>query len=1264
MRTSGKKASGEKDLGMSCKAALTFKAARKSGARARSFADRLCRGLQRSALVLAVALSCLSVGANSARAEPVRGEATLTAQPGYARLVLQFQEDIPTDVTVAGAILVIQFKKPVAVPIDLLPESAPAYVGSVRRDPDGTAIRMALTQKVRVNVMTAGERVFIDLLPDQWTGLPPALPAEVVKELSERAIAAERALRIQRMAEEAKKRPPVRVRASVQPTFVRFVFEMPDGVSVSSSLAADKFSLSFTSPLTFDLADAKIAMPANIHSINQKIEGETSRIDITLIGEADVHAFREDKNYVVDVAFEQGQKSKAARSLPKAPATPADKAVEIAPPTSEQIAQQMAKPADTLQPEIKSPDAKSSAVKPPETMTSDAKSAENKPVENKSLENKPSDNKSPVADVKAQASPAKPEVAAPPVAAPVVAAAVEAPAKTPSASSRSVPAKTPPPDGPAMTPAAGVTVEARLTSDDFRLTFPFTSPTPAAVFRRSDSIWLVFDTDQPIDASAIRREGAWIVADATPLDLPKGRAFRIRLNRPQLATMIGDERAWTLILADKAQSPPQPLTATRNMTDPGRASVGVSLAKPGQIHRFNDPDAGDQLLVMTAGGPARGFMKRQDFVEFALLESIHGVVVQQKSDDLTAGIASDTLILSRPGGLTLSTAMTAPDRATAAVRPVFDVTEWRTFQNAEFIPTRNKLLTAASMATGSARMPAHVDLARFYLARGMYVEAKGILDLALADVKPGEEDAAALTVHAVASTLAGRSELALADLANPAVAVNIDSQLWKALALGRLQKWAEAREKFKNVEFAITALPVDLQRIVIAEAFRASLEVRDYPGAAVRSNDLEVLGVGPDQAASIAVLRGRLAEALGRDQDALAAFAAASGSADRPAASEAKVREIALRQKREEISDDDALRDLEVLAATWRGDSTEVKTLGMLSRLYAAKARYPETFAATYRATQLEPNSETSRKLQDEASALFEQIYNGARGDDLPPVEALAMFYEFRDLTPIGRRGDEMIRRLADRLVGVDLLDQASELLQYQIDHRLQGSARAQVASRLAMVYLMNRKPERAIAALRTTRIADLAGEIRQQRLLLEARAQTDIGRHDLALEIISNVSGREAVRLRSDIYWASRRWRESAEQIELLYGDRWREFQPLSPTEKSDVIRAAIGYALAEDAIGLARFREKYNPKMDGGSDRAAFDLAAKPARANSADFARIAKMAATIDTLDGFLRDMRIRFPDAMARAKLPPEIKTDPNPTGSLPAIKGLRPVAAAR
>jgi hypothetical protein len=412
------------------------------------------------------------------------------------------------------------------------------------------------------------------------------------------------------------------------------------------------------------------------------------------------------------------------------------------------------------------------------------------------------------------------------------------------------------------------------------------------------------------------------------------------------------------------------------------------------------------------------------------------------------------------------------------------------------------------------------------------------------------------------------------------------------------------------------------------------------------------------------VLRGRLAEGLGHDKDALDNYKRAIASPDRRAATEAKLLEIALKQKRDEISQEDTLRELETLEATWRGDALEVQALELLAHIYADTGRFAECFGAVRMANLLAPNLEIARQGQDAAAALFVQLFLGPKGDNLPAIDALGLFYEYRDLTPIGRRGDEMIRRLADRLVAVDLLDQAAELLQYQVDKRLEGAARAQVAARLAMVYLTNHKPERAIDALRSTRIADLSGELRQQRLLLEARAQSDVGRHDLALDIISNINGREAIRLRSDIYWAARQWRESAEQIELYYADRWRDFKPLNASEKSDIIRAVVGYALAEDVIGLTRFREKYMPLMSSGADRAAFEIASKPVGSTGADFAQIAKMAASVDTLEGFLHDMRTRYPDASARLNAPGMAKADPNPTGSLPTIVGTKQAKAAK
>ncbi len=243
------------------------------------------------------------------RADPVKGEASFSTTGGYARLVFKLSQDVGSTVTAAGSIIVIRFDQPVDVPVDKLPEGAPEYISSARRDPDGSAIRVSLARKVTINTMTAGERIFVDLLPETWSGPPPSLPMEVVRELAERARAAERLLRVQRATATVKKRPPIRVRALIQPTFVRYVFEMPDGVSVSSVLNDQKMTLLFNAALSFDLADAKVAAPPNVARIDQRTEGDTSALDITLIGDADVHSFRDEKNYIVDVAFEPSKPS-------------------------------------------------------------------------------------------------------------------------------------------------------------------------------------------------------------------------------------------------------------------------------------------------------------------------------------------------------------------------------------------------------------------------------------------------------------------------------------------------------------------------------------------------------------------------------------------------------------------------------------------------------------------------------------------------------------------------------------------------------------------------------------------------------------------------------------------------------------------------------------------------------------------------------------------------------------------------------------------
>ena len=91
----------------------------------------------------------------------------------FGRIVLHFDQPTKVRVRTAGGVLVVRFEEPARIRAERLEKEIAAYVSTVRRDPDETGLRLALVQPLRPNVLEAGERVFIDLLPGSWAGLPP-----------------------------------------------------------------------------------------------------------------------------------------------------------------------------------------------------------------------------------------------------------------------------------------------------------------------------------------------------------------------------------------------------------------------------------------------------------------------------------------------------------------------------------------------------------------------------------------------------------------------------------------------------------------------------------------------------------------------------------------------------------------------------------------------------------------------------------------------------------------------------------------------------------------------------------------------------------------------------------------------------------------------------------------------------------------------------------------------------------------------------------
>src|SRR5271169_6323439 len=276
-------------------------------------------GRRNRLLLLFLSLVFAPAGSAASKPVPLQGSITAEADDGYARLVFVLSEDVDASARIAGNVLIVTFAKPVSISIDSLPAQAPEYIGAARRDPDGRAIRLALTRKLTVNSIAAAEKLFVDLLPDTWKGPPPGLPQDVVEDLAHRAREAERLEHLAHQKEKQKKLAPVPVHVASLPTFTRYVFDVPDQISVSGDRAKER--LTFDAPIPFDLSDAEAALPATITSIKAEVESDSALVRFSFPNAVDVRTFRDGKGYVVDIlngeaAATMHEKAAAGVSLP------------------------------------------------------------------------------------------------------------------------------------------------------------------------------------------------------------------------------------------------------------------------------------------------------------------------------------------------------------------------------------------------------------------------------------------------------------------------------------------------------------------------------------------------------------------------------------------------------------------------------------------------------------------------------------------------------------------------------------------------------------------------------------------------------------------------------------------------------------------------------------------------------------------------------------------------------------------------------------
>jgi len=490
--------------------------------------------------------------------------------------------------------------------------------------------------------------------------------------------------------------------------------------------------------------------------------------------------------------------------------------------------------------------------------------------------------------------------------------------------------------------------------------------------------------------------------------------------------------------------------------------------------------------------------------------------------------------------------------------------------------------TALAQATPGTRQATRWDYARSLVGSERGAEALGVLDV----MKSDDPDLGLVPAWQLARGAAlaqmGRYADALDALGGGALDSNPEACLWRMRSMAEAGLAAQALTQVDCALPAINARPGRQRTPFIVAAARAAL------GAGRPQQALAWLAHAPDRDPGANLYRGRAYFALGQTQPARLRLdrVMLSGNAEQKV--DAQLSQLEGGVAGHTIAPAEALKQLDHLRFTWRGGDIEQRALQLTVQLSAAGNDTRRSLAAgasLFRYFNLGSTAApTIAALQAKFTAAL------APDSGMPLDQAAGLYWEFRDLAPAGAEGDLLVNRLADRLQAASLYGRAAELLQYQLSARAQDITQGPLSVRVASLYILDGRPDRALKALRDTEGTAYPQAMTWDRHRVEAAALHLLGRTSEALAVLQDVP--DGNRIRSEIFWRKHDW------TSLVATDDAELPKPgsLNDVEQALVLRHAIGLAMLGREDALSRLKLRYNASFARLRTAATFDVLTRP--------------------------------------------------------------------
>ena len=1219
----------------------------------------------RGLVILALLLAGLGAPGVGARAAEVSAE----AGDGFDRLRFAWPSQVRYNAQRFGDELLIEFAAPVSGDVAAAAAALSGFIASARRNANGREVVLGLTGNHRLRTYRDGNDVVIDVGEAAAIANRPAPTAAAASTTG----------------------PRLAVRVGEHPTYRRLVFDWPSDTPYTVTEADGAARIAFGRPGRIDTAALAARLPGEFSKLRaeRSAVGGTDvvipipdgvRVRHFLSGNKVVFDLIQDPNARSPAAKEPIASSQAAGSAAPQPALKAVEAPAAPLPAANPSQQEISAVAKT---ELASkfglaPSQKPDKASPAEPLTAGKAPEPPAPVATPpAVEQKPAGAPVPAtaaivaaptgvippASVAVTGTSAGGAISATPAATAGPATASGAAEQVPRSSEQAAGSADGNPEaGEVNADATNLVASLRASEnatisgpalpvllsrskDSTSLRFDWKQPVAAAVFLRAEHLWVVFDQPVTFDLAQLLASPGQIMGVPEQIAVALGSVLRVPMVSGIAPRVWRDGDAWIIDLQPQAMRPDVGLNVGTQQSSPQGPRVFVLAAGVGRTTVARDPEVGDLLFMVPMTPLSRGIETERRYSQFNILGSVQGLVVQPLIDELEVRILPDGVAItaSKLSGLEVSKPLPGKvedelvgrrgDGLPPGLAPgrIFNLVSWRRgARESEFLNVKQEIQRQISEATSISRSGPRLSLAQFYFANGLAAEAMGLLRTIYTSDEELARRPDVKALRGACQFMLGRFAEAETDLDDRSLNGFAEAELWRGASNAAQGKWANAIEHFARAGEVPGGYPRNFATQLAMLAAEAAIRAGDFRGA---GGFLDAIAEGRPtrgEQARLDYLRGRVLYASGDVDTALDYWRRLSTGDDRWSRVRAKRALIEHNLQETSITRIEAIEDLESLRFTWRGGQLEFDLLRRLGNLYLEEKDFVAGLEALRQAVIFFPNNLFAREVSKEMTEQFAKIYTDGVADAMTPLTALSLYDQFRELTPVGRRGDEIIQRLADRLVQVDLLDRAAILLDRQVRFRLQGVSKARVGSRLALIRLLDRQPEKALEALDESVAPGLDAKLSLQRKRLRARSIFELGDSETALKLLRTDATRDADLLRADIYWRTQDWPRAAKVFEELIGLTGQDGRRIDDRTATLVLNWAVTLSMTDDFNQLNKVRQLYTQQMDGTPYREAFRLITNRAEGDLNDFRTLTARFEEIGRFQAFLTSYRDKLKD----------------------------------